>query len=133
MLSADSDVGHIDEARSAATIAAASRSPSITRCGRLRSSQRSLTEAGSPSSPFAIDDGAARGAAVIANRAQLHRKGKGGPAAAEQSAGFDFAQQFVGAGERLVATQLSICGQVLAPAGLLTQHPGLRPQVRWRW
>ncbi len=39
--------------RRAPTIRAASRRPSSTRCGRLRSSQRSLTEAGSPSSPLA--------------------------------------------------------------------------------
>ena len=75
------------------------------------------------------DDGGASGtrdqAPVVANRTQLHRERKGGTAAAEQSAGFDFGQQLVDTGQRAIAAECAIRREILAGlAGMLAQHPG---------
>ena len=82
---------------------------------------------------FAIrDDDGATGvcyqAPVVAHGTQLHRERKGRTTPADESAGFDFTQQCIGAGERAVPAEPPIGREVLPGlAGLLSQQPRCAP------
>ena len=60
------------------------------------------------------NDGPAGAAAVVADRARLHREREAGSASTEESTGLDLAEQFVRSGEWLVAAERPVGGKVFA-------------------